>query len=719
MKKFIFLLLLPIWAIAQHKQLTLEDIYSNPSLYPERTQGFESMKDGRYYTESDAAGDILRKSFATGKTIDTLLKKGDVKDEAGETLSLDDIQWSNDEKKLLIFKGREHIYRYSTKAIVYVYDLATKTISKVADEKVLHATLSPKGNKIAFVKDNNLYIKDLLSSHTTQITTDGKQNNIINGNCDWVYEEEFSFTRAFEWSKEGNYLAYYHFNESAVPTYTIPIYDSLYPTLYTYKYPKAGEVNSVIDLYVYDLTNTKTKKMDIGTEPDIYIPHIQFTNNDHTLSITRLNRLQNKLELLAADVSTGNTSLIYNETNQYYIDVENMHLKYLEDGKSFVYTSEKSGFNHIYLQSIAGNKSIQLTKGNFDIDEILGIDEKNSIIYFTAAYRSPLYKDLCSVRLNGKDFKLLDQRAGQHSVNFSADYSYYIDDYSTLTTPPYVAIYNKQGKEIRMLTDNKKLKENIALYNWATPEFIKVPNSMGDSLNGMILKPRNFDSTKHYPVLFCNYGGPGSQTVFNGWNCSNLWQQMLAQKGYIIVSVDNTGTGFRGEAFKKKTYLQLGKYEIQDQIDAARYLGTLSYIDAKRIGHWGWSFGGFMSCLAISKGADVFKTAIAVAPVTNWQYYDNIYTERYMRTPKENPNGYNDNSPLNFVKNIKGKLLIIHGTADDNVHFQNSVMFIDAMIQNNVEFESGYYPNKNHSIKGGNTRYHLYNKMTKFILENL
>jgi dipeptidyl-peptidase-4 len=430
-----------------------------------------------------------------------------------------------------------------------------------------------------------------------------------------------------------------------------------------------------------------------------------------------MNRLQNDMRFLSADATTGKTTVFYEEKNKYYVDV--VDIDFLNDGKHYIIKSEKDGFNHIYLESIDGKAEKQLTKGKFDVAAVEGVDEKNNKIYFTAAYTSPLTKDFCSVDLDGNNFKLADNRIGTHNVHFNADFTFYTDDYSTIMQPNNISIYDINAKLVRVLKDNSKLSKTIADYGFTEPEFIKVPTSKGEILNGWMLKPKDFDASKKYPVLFCNYGGPGSQQVANRWGTVNTWQQMLSQKGYIIVSVDNTGTGFRGEEFKKKTYLQLGKYEIEDQIDAAKYLGTLPYVDAKRIGHWGWSFGGFMSSLAITKGADVFKSAIAVAPVTSWRFYDNIYTERYMRTPQENAKGYDDNSPLNFTNKIKGKFLIIHGTADDNVHFQNSVIMIDKMISNNIEFESGYYPNKNHGIRGGNTSYHLYNKMTKFILANL
>ena len=716
-KIFLLVLCIPLFAAAQIKQITLDDIYKKGTFRSENVPGFNSLKDGRYYTELDNNGNLIKKSFATGETAGTLISKGDIKDEKGNALELKDFEWSDDESKLLIFLNREFIYRRSSKAIVYAYDIATKKTTKVDADKIMHATYSPDGSKIAFVKENNLYYTNLSTNKTTQITKDGKWNFIINGNCDWVYEEEFGFTRAFQWSPKSDHIAYYRFDESKVPTYAFAVYDSLYPKQYSYKYPKAGEANSVIEIHIYDTKSAANIKADIGKEVDIYIPRIVWTKDNSKLAITWLNRLQNDMRFLSADASTGKTSIFYEEKNKYYVDVVNIN--FLKDGKHFLITSEKDGYQHIYLESLNGKEEKLLTKGNFDIVNTEGVDEKNNKVYFIAAYHSPLTKDFCSVDLDGNNFKLMDERIGSHSIHFNDDFTFYTDDFSTITKPNNISVYDINGKLIRTLKDNSKLSKTIAEYGFANAEFIKIPTSKGETLNGWILKPTNFDASKKYPVLFCNYGGPGSQQVADRWGVVNQWQQMLAQKGYIIVSVDNTGTGFRGEEFKKKTYLQLGKFEIEDQIDAAKYLGMLPYIDAKRIGHWGWSFGGFMSSLAITKGADVFKAAIAVAPVTSWRFYDNIYTERYMRTPQENAKGYDDNSPLNFTDKIKGKFLIIHGTADDNVHFQNSVMMIDKMINNNIEFESGYYPNKNHGIRGGNTSYHLYTKMTNFILNNL
>ncbi len=715
--------LIPITSFAQQKQITLEDIYKKGTFRAETVQGFNSMKDGKYYVETIAQG-IIKKSFETGETVDTIVKSNDVKNEKGVNLGLNDIAWSNDEKKILVFKDREFIYRRSSKAITYIYDITTKKALLVDADKILHATISPDGKQVAFVKNNNLFVKNISTNKTTQITNDGKWNYIINGNCDWVYEEEFGFSKAFEWSKNSNYIAFYRFDESKVKSYTFTQYDSLYPTQYTYKYPKAGEANSAIDIIIYNTTTGKKTTVDIGKEKDIYIPRIKWIANTNKLCVYWLNRLQNNLKLLQADAVTGSINTFYEERNDKYISI-NDDIYFFDDGNRFLLTSEKNGFNDLYLGDIKTKETTQLLKEKYDVSDLLGVDEKTNRIFYISAYdiknRMPQVFNLTTKKIEPLTYKV-----GTHRINFNSDFSYFMDNYSDYYFPPVFSL-NKTDSSIGDYTyKGRILKDNLALrnkiyneYQLTTPSFQMIKNAAGVELCSWMLKPTNFDSTKKYPVLFCNYGGPGSQQVANVWGKINMWHHYLTQQGYIVVCVDNTGTGFRGEAFKKATYLQLGKLEIEDQIDAAKYLATLPYIDAKRIGHWGWSFGGFMSSLAISKGSDIFKTAIAVAPVTNWRYYDNIYTERFMRTPQENKKGYDENAPLNYVDKIKGKFLIIHGTADDNVHFQNSVMMIDEMIKKNIDFESGYYPNKNHSISGGNTSFHIYSKMTKFILQNL
>lgn len=705
-KIFFVIFLLPLFSIAQKKQITLEDIY----------------KKGTFRS------DYVQASFdSTG--IGNDIKAADVKKPNGKPVGeLEDIIASPvKNNKFIIRTDIEKIYRRSTKAYAYVYDLSSKSTIPLDTGKVMHPSFSPDGTKVAFVKDNNLYIKDLTTNNTKAITTDGKWNYIINGNCDWVYEEEFEFTQAYQWSPKGNYIAYYRFDESKVKEYTFTIFDDSYNKQYSYKYPKAGEENSKVEIHIYDLATSKDVKAQYE-QGDIYIPRIKWTQDDNKLCVYWMNRHQDDLKLLLTDAKTGTSNPLYEEKNKYFVEI-NDDWWFLKDGKNFLFTSEMNGYRHLYLYSMDGKPKIQISKGNYEITEVNGVDEANQRIYYTMAYPRPMDRNLFVSDFAGKKTYQLTTGEGWHNATFNSDFTKFFDFTSDLNTPQSVtlnAINVNKKKEIsaslvKTISNNNGLTTKMDQYAIGKAEFIRVPNSKGDTLNGWMLKPVNFDPSKKYPVLFCNYGGPGSQQVANRFGAVSMWHQMLAERGFIVVSVDNTGTGYRGEEFKKKTYLQLGKYEIEDQIDAAKYLETFPYVDKNNIGHWGWSYGGFMSSLAITKGADVFSAAVAVAPVTSWRYYDNIYTERYMRTPQENPHGYDDNSPINFTDRIKGKYLIIHGTADDNVHFQNATQMISALVKSNIDFESAYYPNKNHSISGSldNTSFHLWSKMTNWILDNM
>ncbi|MCB9056682.1 MAG: S9 family peptidase [Chitinophagales bacterium] len=702
-KIFLLLLVLPLAVMAQQKEITLEDIYKKGTFRGEFVRGF------------------------AGENVEDYVKAEDVKDENGKKLSLGDYLLSSDKKLLLVRSGTERIYRRSSKSFVYLHDIATKKTVKLDADKIMHATFSPDGSRIAFVKDNNLYLYNIASGITKAITTDGKWNHIINGNCDWVYEEEFSFSRAYEWSENGNHLAYYSFDESNVKEYQFTEFDDAYNKQYTYKYPKAGADNSVVEIHIYDVNNGKDVKAQYE-QGDIYIPRIKWTKDDNQLVVFWMNRHQNNLKLLMTNAQTGASSVMYEEKNKYYIDIDD-DWYFLKDGKSMIFASEMDGFRHLYLYSFDGKTKTLLTKGDYDVASVNGVDENGQRIFYTMAYPRPMDRNLFVADFAAKKTAQLTSGEGWHRVDINDDFTKFYDFYSTINTPQTTSLYDiavsrkkdVSAKFAESVNQNDKLKKVMDEYNFGKAEFIRVPNSKGDTLNGWMLKPANFDPSKKYPVLFCNYGGPGSQQVGDRFGAVSSWHQLLAQKGFIVVSVDNTGTGFRGEEFKKKTYLQLGKFEIEDQIDAAAYLGKMSFIDKEHIGHWGWSYGGFMSSLAITKGNEVFSAAVAVAPVTSWRYYDNIYTERYMRTPQENPKGYDDNSPINFTDMIKGKYLIIHGTADDNVHFQNATQMITALVKSNIDFESAYYPNKNHGISGmaDNTTFHLWSKMTNWILTNL
>ncbi|RYY38906.1 MAG: S9 family peptidase [Chitinophagaceae bacterium] len=695
---FLFLFL-PFLAVAQKKQITIEDIYKKGTFRSEFVPGFAGGSD------------------------DTLFKASDVKDASGKIIASTDFQVAADRKRILFFDGREPIYRRSSKSNAYVYDISTKKALRLGGGKVLHPTFSPDGQKVAYVYDNNLYIYDIASATTQAVTTDGQWNKIINGNCDWVYEEEFEFSRAFEWSPDSKYVAYYKFDETNVKEFQFTVYDSTYNRQYGYKYPKAGESNSKVQIHLYDVAGSKDVAAQFE-QGDIYIPRIKWTRDAHPkLVVFWMNRHQNDLRLLLTNPATGAATEMYREQNKYFVEI-NDNWQFLKDGKSYLFTSEMNGFTQLYRYTLDGKQKVQITKLKADIADINGVDEKNGLVYYTLAYPTPMDRNLFVSDLNGRNTKQLTQGTGWHRIELKDDFTQYMDYYSNINTPQVVSLYDlKKDKAtfVRTINENTKLKQTIADYGVGQVEFIRVPNSKGDTLNGWMLKPANFNPSKKYPVIFCNYGGPGSQQVANRYGAASMWHQMLAQRGFIVVSVDNTGTGFRGEEFKKKTYLQLGKFEIEDQIDAAKYLAKQSFVDPKNVGHWGWSFGGFMSSLAITKGNEAFTAAVAVAPVTSWRFYDNIYTERYMRTPQENKAGYDDNAPINFVNRIKGKFLLIHGSADDNVHFQNSTQMISALVKANVDFETMYYPNKNHSINGGadNTSLHLWSKMTNWILDNL
>jgi dipeptidyl-peptidase-4 len=699
--------------IFAQQNITLEDIFIKGTFSAQGVSGFNSMKDGKYYSAQDDNDNIIRYSFVTGTAVDTLLKSSDI------NLKSFNYTWSANENKLLLQTNAKYIYRHSFSANIYVYDVQSKQLTQPVKDAVMLAEFSPDGNKLAYVRNNNLFYYDLVAKKETQITNDGKINSIINGSTDWVYEEEFALSKGFYWNNDGSQLAFYRFDESAVKEFTMTKFDNkLYPEEYKFKYPKAGESNSVIQVYVFDLGKASKQLINIGTEADIYIPRIVWTKSNNTLCIQRLNRLQNKIELLLANTQDGSSKTIYTEENKAYIDVP--EISFLGDNKTFIINSEKSGWNHLYQYDLNGALVKQITQGNWSVDDLYGIDEKSKTIYVSTSEVSSAERYVYAISMDGKNKKQLTKRNGWNGATFNSNFSYFLLSNSSLTTPPFYALCDNNGKELRVLEDNKTLVNSFANYNMVKPEMTSYKNAYGEDLNAFVMKPLNFDASKKYPVLMYVYGGPGHQLAVNRWMGSNyFWYQMLAQKGYMIVCVDGRGTGFKGEAFKKSTYLQLGKYEIEDQIYVAQQLGKLPYVDATRMGIWGWSYGGYMSSLGISKGADVFKAAIAVAPVTNWRYYDNIYTERYMRTPQENGKNYDDNSPINHVEKIKGNYLIIHGTADDNVHFQNSVEMVNTMINKGVRFDSEYYPNKNHSIGGSKTRLHLYDRMTRFILEKL
>ncbi|QZL00203.1 S9 family peptidase [Flavobacterium psychrophilum] len=716
-RTFILFLFASLSAIAQQK-ITLEEIWGGAF----RTKGMTelaALKNTNQYTvlnsdKNSSAIDLY--DFATLNKVSTLINSKDFSDLQG----IDSYTFSSDEKKILIANNTNQIFRHSFLANFYIYDMVNKSLTKIDDDKIQEPTFSPDGSKIAFAKENNLYVYELASKKTTQITTDGKKNAIINGVTDWVYEEEFAFVRAFDWNATSDKIAFIRFDESQVPEFSMNIYGKdLYPVTDVFKYPKAGEKNSDVSLHIYDIKTANVKKVDLGNYNDFYIARLNWTNEANTLSAQVLNRHQSTLDLLFIDGNTGAKRIVLNEKDKAYIDVTD-NLTFLKDN-SFIWTSEKDGFNHIYLYDKTGKLKNQITKGNWDITNYYGFDEKTGTIYYQSVENGSINRDVYSIKLNGSGKTRLTSATGTNAATFSPNFQYFINSYSSAkNTPKYTLNESKTGNSIKTIVSNEALETKLSSYNLPAKEFFELTTAKGNKLNAWMIKPTGFDANKKYPVFMYQYSGPGSQQVNNDWNgADDYWFMMLAQQGYIVACVDGRGTGFKGADFKKCTQKELGKFEVEDQIDAAKVFGTYTYVDKTRIGIFGWSFGGFMASNCIFQGADIFKTAIAVAPVTSWRYYDSIYTERYMQTPQENASGYDNNSPINHVNKLKGNFLLIHGTADDNVHVQNSMKMIEALIQANKQFDWAIYPDKNHSIYGGKTRLQLYTKMTNFIKEKL
>ncbi len=717
MKK-IFILLIGIACFtssySQKKDITLEEIWKENQFYPKSVRGFNSMNDGEHYSTMERVEDgqeIIKYKFKSGKKVRTLFKSADF-----EIQKVGRYTFSEDEKQLLLATETEKIYRHSSKSVFYIYNVFTDKLTKLTDDKVMYATFSPQANKVAYVFENNLFIQNIKSGKVIQVTTDGEKNHIINGASDWVYEEEFALVRSFEWAPDGEHIAYYKFDESAVKEFSMDLFKGgLYPTQEVFKYPKAGEDNSVVKVYFYNLTANKSTF--IYTEKDYeYIPRIKWTNNPKVLALYGMNRHQNELDFVLVNAEDGSNKVLFTEKDKYFIDIHD-NLTFLPED-NFIWTSEKDGFNHIYIKDFEGYET-QITKGNWEVTSFHGVDSDKMKIFYTSTEDGSINRSLFVQDLEGGEKTRLTTKNGTNSTSFSKGLKYYMNSVSTANSAPVYTLHTADGKQLKTLEDNTDFNTKMEEFNLSEKEFFTVKTEDAE-LNAWMIKPPNFDKNKEYPLFMFVYGGPGSQQVKNSFGGTNYyWYQMLAQKGYIVACVDNRGTGGKGAEFKKMTYKELGKYETIDQINAAKYFGGLNYIDSNRIGIQGWSYGGYMSSLAITKGADVFSLAIAVAPVTNWRYYDNIYTERFMQTPQENASGYDENSPINHVEKLKGHYLLVHGGADDNVHVQNTMEMISALVKANKQFDLFIYPDKNHGIYGGNTRYHLYKKMTDFILKNL
>ena len=690
------------------QEITLDKIYSG-YYRGKGISGISSLKNGENYIVIEQDG-IAKYSYKTTQ------KEGNIVDGKFQSYVFND-----DESKILLLKESEPIYRHSFLGKFDVKDLKYgKLLNLNSGNYVQEPTFSPDGNKVAFIADNNLFYQDLNSGKITQITSDGKKNSILNGLGDWVYEEEFGHAKLYEWTENSDAIVFVKSNETEVPEMLIPIYGKqLYPSEMRFKYPKAGENNSVVSAQLYRLDSAKTQALDLSNFKHYYIPDVYKTAKADEIILITSERLQNASDVLKVNTKTGAVAKLFTESDKRWIDTDNVTLEFLADN-SFIWGAERDGNRHLYLYDQNGKLKKQITKGDWEVTNYYGYNPKSKEVFIQTTQQGSINKVVSKVNIDSGKATLISNTTGTNSANFSQNYKYFIETSSSASKPYTYVLKDGNGKTLKELQNNEEQLKKLQQDNMVTKEFMTIPNEVGDQMNAWVMKPKDFDPNKEYPLFMFQYSGPGSQQVSNSWDQGNgLWFNHLVQKGYIVACVDGRGTGYKGTEYKKTTYLNLGKYEIDDQIAAAKWFGKQSYINKDRIGIFGWSFGGYMASLALTKGADVFKAGIAVAPVTNWRYYDSVYTERFMRTPQENSAGYDDNSPTSYAQLLKGKFLLIHGTADDNVHFQNSMEFSEALIQNKKQFEFMAYPDKNHGIFGGQTRPQLYEKMTNFILENL
>lgn len=717
---FLLSLLVVAGVCAQNgsKRIDLKDITDGRFRQVTAIGELRSLPDGEHYTMMNKERTmIIKYAYRTGQPVDTLFNVKRARECTFD--SFEGYEINSTGHRIIVWRETERIYRRSFKAEVYEYDVRRNMVKSLTESnaKVMIPTFSPDGRMCAFVKDNNIWLKKFDYDTEVQVTKDGEFNKIMNGVTDWVYEEEFSVTNLMAWSPDNEYLAYVRFDESDVPEYSMQIYgDGVYPGYYDYKYPKAGEKNSTITLYSYSVETKDIKLLKAPIDADAYIPRIIFTSNPDQLAVMTLNRHQNIFSMYYANPKSGVFRLILKDENKRYVDSEWLNgIQFTKDG--FLYVSEKDGYAHIYQYTSTGVEQRQVTRGNWDVTGLIGYDETTNTIYYESAEESPLRRSVYKV--DGKGVKTrLSVQEGTNSASFSSNYAYYINRYSNAATPVTITVNEtKTGKELRVLQNNAALKEYLSQYAFRPKEFIRLQTASGYELNAWIVKPANFDESRKYPVLMSQYSGPNSQSVLDQYGFE--WEQYLANAGFICVCVDGRGTGARGEEFRKCTYLRMGELESKDQVEAAQALAKLPYIDGKRIAIWGWSFGGYNTLMAMSTGNGTFRAGIAVAPPTDWKYYDTVYTERFMRTPKENANGYNATSPIRLAGDLQGKLLLVHGTADDNVHFKQTLDYAEALVQAGKQFDMHIYRDRDHGISGGNTRLHLYTKMTNFLLDNL
>lgn len=715
-KTFLSLLLVICFGAVQAQNYTLQQLVDG-SLSPRGIRHMESAPDGvHYYQMNPENTAVIKFDYATGNAVDTLFYTRTARECTFDTFQ--GFMVSPDENRVVVYRDREQIYRHSFKATYYYHDVRRNMVRKLTPNasKQMIPTFSPDGKMLAYVSDNNIWLSKFDFDTESQVTKDGELNKVIYGATDWVYEEEFATTRLMEFSPDNKLLAFVRSDESEVNQYQFQTFDKkLYPDFYTYKYPKAGEKNSSVDLRVFDIDARTIRKMELPLDADGYIPRITFTANEQELVAMTLNRNQNRFDMYFINPRSTVAKLVLREESKYFIDSELLnHIHFLKD--RFTYVSEKDGFSHIYIYGYTGTLQNQLTAGNFDVTNLLAVDAITNTVYYEAADESPLRRNVYKTNIDKPKHIKLSDKSGTNNASFSSNGKYYINKYSNSITPTYITLHDSNGRQLRVLEDNVQAVTNLQAARMPQKEFIKVPAADGiTQLNAWIIKPTNFDASKKYPVVMIQYSGPNSQQVLDRYDAG--WHFEMANAGFVVASVDGRGTGARGEEFRKQTYLNLGIMESDDQVSAARFLGTLPYVDANRIGIWGWSYGGYNVLMSMSRGGGIFKAGVAIAPVTDWRFYDTVYTERFMRTPQQNGTGYTKTSAISLAPQLQGNLLLIHGTTDDNVHIQNSIEYSRALIDAGKHFDMFYFPDQNHSIT--QSRKYLYEKVIKYYKDNL
>ena len=702
-----------------------------------RAESMASLKpldDGESYSQVSSDGTkILKYSFKTGKQTGVIFDLNNVRGPKIRIDRIDGYIFSPDGKRILIQTDTRYIYRRSFTATYYIYEVQNNKMGPLSVGGEQQTPLfSPDGNMIAFVRQNNIFLVKLLYDNAeSQVTTDGERNSIINGIPDWVYEEEFSTNRSMVFTADSRQLVWIKYDESKVKEFSFqwfrgsnPTMDEYltYPGSYAYKYPKAGEDNSKVGVYSFDIKSRKTRQIDVPLDADGYIPRIVMTSDPTKVAVFTMNRHQDDMRIYMANPLTTLSKLVVQDKVDKYVKQESMCAVTFTDQHILV-PSERDGYNHIFIYTLNGQLKRQVVKGQFEVTDIYGMDDKTGDVFYAANELGPQDKQVYVSHANGKTERLTSKE-GQNNATFSRGFRYFINIWSDLNNPPVYTLNDSRGRILHTMIDNKALKEKYQSYGLGTKELFSFTTSEGVKLNGWMVKPADFSPSKRYPVIMFQYGGPGSQQVLNYWNIGAAGQgaileQYMAQQGYIVACVDNRGTGGRGAEFEKCTYLRLGEKEAFDQVEAALWLGQQPYVDKDRIGMWGWSYGGWNTLMSMSEGRPVFCAGVAVAPPTCWRYYDSVYTERYMRTPKENKSGYDEVNPIARAAKLHGALLICHGLADDNVHFQNTAEYTEALIQADKDFKENIYVNRNHGISGGNTRNHLYRQIIQWFDEKL